>query len=126
MFRNFGETHRQHTTRLSRDREMFLIHCAAASSHRGILYTRADQPCFILNAYRRYIMREFACKSLGYDCGWKQTANTEELLADVAAVHLRDVHNVPALTQEMVGAIKQAFSKVPADYEAKGGDPVLK
>ncbi|HET7318504.1 MAG TPA: DUF1059 domain-containing protein, partial [Nitrospirota bacterium] len=29
----------------------------------------------------------------------------------VVAIHLRDVHNVPSLTQEMVGNIKQAFSK---------------
>jgi predicted small metal-binding protein len=56
-------------------------------------------------------MREFACKSLGYKCSWKHVAKTEELLTDIVAVHLRDVHNVPAVTQDMIGNIKQAFSK---------------
>ena len=72
-------------------------------------------------------MREFACKSLGYDCGWKHTTRTEELLTDVAALHLRDVHGIPALTQDMVGNIKQAFSKaepIPAPPEET--EPVLK
>lgn len=72
-------------------------------------------------------MREFACRSLGYNCGWKHIARTEELLTDVVAVHLRDVHKVPALTQEMVGNIKLAFSKAapipaPPDQDA----PILK
>jgi predicted small metal-binding protein len=60
---------------------------------------------------RRCAMREFECRSLGYKCGWKHIAKTEELLTDMVAVHLRDVHNVPALTQEMVGDIKRAFGK---------------
>jgi predicted small metal-binding protein len=71
-------------------------------------------------------MREFACKSLGYKCGWKHIAKTEELLTDIVAIHLRDVHNVPALTQEMVGNIKQAFSKAPLVSMPEKGDPVLK
>jgi len=72
-------------------------------------------------------MREVACKSLGYNCGWKHVSRTEELLTDVMAIHLRDVHGVPALTQEMVGKIKQAFSK-SEPIESSGGDvePVLK
>jgi predicted small metal-binding protein len=72
-------------------------------------------------------MREFSCKSMGYNCGWKHVAKTEELLLDVAAVHMRDVHGVQALTQEMIGNIKQAFSKAdPVEPKGKGGDPVLK
>jgi predicted small metal-binding protein len=55
-------------------------------------------------------MREFACKSMGYDCGWKHVARTEELLTDVVAIHLRDVHAVPELTQDMVGSIKRVFT----------------
>jgi predicted small metal-binding protein len=76
---------------------------------------------------RRCTMREFACKSLGYNCGWKHKARTEELLTDVVAIHLRDVHKVPALTQEMVGNIKQAFSKaVPVPVPPGQAEPVLK
>jgi len=55
-------------------------------------------------------MREFTCKSMGYDCGWKHVARTEELLTDVVAIHLRDVHAVPELTQDMVGSIKRVFT----------------
>ncbi len=71
-------------------------------------------------------MREFTCKSLGYKCGWKHIAKTEELLTDMVAIHLRDVHNVPALTQEMVGNIKQAFSKAPQVSMPEKDAPVLK
>jgi predicted small metal-binding protein len=55
-------------------------------------------------------MKEFKCASLGNKCTWKHIARTEELLADVAAVHLRDVHGMKALTTDMVGKIKNSFS----------------
>jgi predicted small metal-binding protein len=72
-------------------------------------------------------MREVACKSLGYNCGWKHISRTEELLTDVMAVHLRDVHGVQALTQDMVGKIKQAFSKSEPINTSEGEvEPVLK
>ncbi len=72
-------------------------------------------------------MREVACKSLGYDCGWKHVSRTEELLADVMAIHLRDVHKVPVLTQEMVGTIKNAFSKAdPIETSEGDAEPSLK
>jgi predicted small metal-binding protein len=72
-------------------------------------------------------MREFSCKSMGNNCGWKHVARTEELLLDVVAVHLRDVHGVGALTQDMIGGIKNAFSKAePVAVRGEIGDPVLK
>jgi predicted small metal-binding protein len=72
-------------------------------------------------------MREVACKSLGYNCGWKHVSRTEELLTDVMAVHLRDVHGVAVLTQEMVGKIKQAFSKAePIETSGGEAEPLLK
>lgn len=63
-------------------------------------------------------MREFKCASLGNKCTWKHIAKTEELLADVVAIHLRDVHGVKALDTELVGKIKNAFSN-PAPLEEK-------
>jgi len=63
-------------------------------------------------------MRGFACRSLGNDCSWRHTARTEELLADVAALHLRDVHGVKALDAAMVAKVKNAFSD-PAPVEEK-------
>ncbi len=63
-------------------------------------------------------MREFKCASLGYQCNWKHIGKTEELIADVAAVHLRDVHGVSALSMEMVGKIKNALSN-PSPTEAR-------
>ena len=63
-------------------------------------------------------MRAFKCASLGYQCEWRHIAKTEELLADVAAIHLRDVHGVTTLSAEMVGKIKNAFSN-PSPIEAK-------
>ena len=72
-------------------------------------------------------MREFACRSLGYDCGWKHLARTEELLLDVAAIHLRDVHGVRAVTQDMAASIKHAFSKAePIEFTGEAAEPMLK
>jgi predicted small metal-binding protein len=63
-------------------------------------------------------MRAFRCSSLGNKCSWKYIAKTEELLADVAAVHLRDVHGISALDSTMVAKIKNAFSN-PTPVEEK-------
>lgn len=63
-------------------------------------------------------MREFKCASLGNKCSWKHIAKTEELLADIVAIHLRDVHGKQSLTMEMVGKIKNTFSN-PDPIEAK-------
>jgi predicted small metal-binding protein len=71
-------------------------------------------------------MKEFACKSLGNDCGWRYIAKTEELLADVAAVHLRDVHGVYAITPDMVGKIKNLFTVPSPKDAAAAADLVLK
>ena len=69
-------------------------------------------------------MREFKCASLGNKCTWKHIAKTEELLADVAAVHLRDVHGIKALDTGMVVKIKNAFSN-PAPLEAKKAEGLV-
>lgn len=63
-------------------------------------------------------MKQFKCASLGYQCKWQHIARTEELLADVAAIHLRDVHGVTALNAELVGKIKNAFSN-PTPIETR-------
>ncbi len=63
-------------------------------------------------------MKEFKCASLGNKCSWKHIAKTEELLADVVAVHLRDVHGMKSLTADMVAKIKNAFSN-PDPIEAE-------
>jgi len=69
-------------------------------------------------------MRTFACKSLGNKCSWKHISRTEELLADVVAVHLRDVHGVTSLTPELVSKIKNAFSN-PTSVEAKAAENLV-
>ncbi len=69
-------------------------------------------------------MREFKCARLGNQCNWKHLAKTEELLADMAAIHLRDVHGMTALSAEMVGKIKNAFSE-PAPLEAKKAEDLV-
>lgn len=68
-------------------------------------------------------MREFKCASLGYTCSWKHIA-TEELLADMAALHLRDVHGVQELDSEMVGRIKNLFT-YPTKADAAGAADIV-
>jgi len=50
-------------------------------------------------------MREFKCSSMGNNCSWRHIAKTEDLLTDIAAVHLRDVHGQQALGSDMVTKI---------------------
>jgi predicted small metal-binding protein len=70
-------------------------------------------------------MREFRCSSLGYQCSWKHIA-TEELLADMVALHLRDVHGVKAVDSAMVGKIKNLFSYPKESDAAVAADLVMK
>jgi predicted small metal-binding protein len=69
-------------------------------------------------------MKEFKCSRLGNKCSWRHIAKTEELLADVVAVHLRDVHGMTALNAEMVAKIKKAFSN-PDPIEAKEAEGLV-
>jgi predicted small metal-binding protein len=69
-------------------------------------------------------MKEFKCSRLGNKCSWKHIAKTEELLADIVAVHLRDVHGMKAVNAEMVGKIKNAFSD-PNPVEAKQAEELV-
>jgi predicted small metal-binding protein len=71
-------------------------------------------------------MREFRCASLGNNCTWKHIAKTEELLADVTALHLRDVHGMNALTPDIVGKVKNLFSNPSPVDEEKAEGLVLK
>jgi predicted small metal-binding protein len=69
-------------------------------------------------------MIEFRCSRLGNRCSWKHIARTEELLADIAAIHLRDVHGVTAINADMLGRIKRSFSN-PAPIEAKEAEGLV-
>ncbi len=71
-------------------------------------------------------MREFRCESLGNSCSWRHIANTEELLADITAIHLRDVHDVAEVSPEMLGKIKNLFTFPSAQDAAGAADLVLK
>ncbi len=71
-------------------------------------------------------MKEFACASLGYNCTWKHIAKTEELLADIAAIHLRDVHGVEEIGPDLVGKIKNLFTSPTGADAARSADRVLK
>lgn len=70
--------------------------------------------------------REFSCKKLGYDCSWKHVAKTEDLLLDMAALHLRDVHGVQALNTDMVGKVKNSFTYSAYLTEDQTELPVMK
>jgi len=71
-------------------------------------------------------MKEFACANIGNQCAWKHSAQTEELLTDVVAVHLRDVHGVKELTADLVGRIKNTFSNPDPIRERAVYEPMLK
>ena len=64
-------------------------------------------------------MRTFKCASVIDDCNVVLTAKTEELLADMAALHVRDVHGMTEITPDMVGKIKNLFAS-PTSVDAAG------
>jgi predicted small metal-binding protein len=70
--------------------------------------------------------KEFACRSMGYECSWKHIAKTEELLLDAAALHLRDAHGVQALGVDMIGKIKNSFVNPTPVVEFESEIPVMK
>lgn len=71
-------------------------------------------------------MLTFACRSLGNDCAWKHSARTEDLLADEAALHLREAHGIPGLGSDLVAKIKRSFG-APEPRETGDEDlPVMK
>lgn len=70
-------------------------------------------------------MREFRCESLGYHCSWRHIA-TEELLTDMVALHLRDVHGEQALDSDRVGRIKNLFTYPSKEDAAAAADIVMK
>ena len=63
-------------------------------------------------------MKEFACRNLGPNCSWKHTAKTEDLLVDIVALHLRDVHGIKTLTQDTVAKIRHASTNGDAAWSA--------
>ncbi len=71
-------------------------------------------------------MKQFACASLGHDCTWRYIANTEDLLTDIAALHLREAHGMTALGQDMVGRIKNMFTAPSASDAARAAGLVIK
>jgi predicted small metal-binding protein len=54
-------------------------------------------------------MKQFNCKDLGHNCGEVLTAQTEERLVELAAVHLRDAHGVTSMTPDSVAKMKTHF-----------------
>lgn len=54
-------------------------------------------------------MKEFNCRDMGNSCDEVLTGRTEERLAEMVAVHLRDVHGVSSMTPDKVAKIKSLF-----------------
>jgi len=55
-------------------------------------------------------MKQLSCSKLGHGCNVVLTAPTEELLVEKVSIHLRDVHGMTAISQDMVGQIKRAMA----------------
>ncbi len=52
-------------------------------------------------------MKELSCKDLGNNCNVILTAQTEERLAELASIHLREVHGMASISQETVAQIRR-------------------
>jgi predicted small metal-binding protein len=54
-------------------------------------------------------MKQLNCKDLGHNCDKVLTARTEDLLVDLAAMHLRDEHSVSAITPDIVSKVRNSI-----------------
>ncbi len=61
--------------------------------------------------------KEYRCRSIGIDCPWKHVAQTEDLLLDAAALHLRDIHGETGLSKERMALIRNSFGKPSIEAE---------
>jgi predicted small metal-binding protein len=69
-------------------------------------------------------MRMFRCSALGNHCSWRHIARTEDLLADVVALHLREVHGITALDADGVAKVKRSFSN-PSPAESREAESLV-
>lgn len=61
-------------------------------------------------------MKEFSCAKLGNDCNAVLKARTEERLAELTTLHLREFHGMTAIPEDKLAQIKQLFaSPTPPD-----------
>jgi len=51
-------------------------------------------------------MKQFSCSKLGNKCNVVLTAPTEERLVEMVALHLREVHGLLEIPQDLIGRIK--------------------
>ncbi|MDA8423605.1 MAG: DUF1059 domain-containing protein [Nitrospiraceae bacterium] len=51
-------------------------------------------------------MKAASCKNLGFDCGFRYIAQTEELIADGIAMHAREAHGIMEFSPEMSTRVK--------------------
>lgn len=51
------------------------------------------------------IMKQYNCPH----CDWRYFAQTESLIADAAAMHARDKHDVEEFTEEMIAEVKKSL-----------------
>jgi predicted small metal-binding protein len=70
-------------------------------------------------------MKEFACANLGKKCRTTLTAQTEERLAELAAVHLREDHGMASVTPDVLARIKQLFTNRASEDAASAVDRIF-
>ena len=54
-------------------------------------------------------MKTFSCKSLGFNDDWCCQAKTDDRLLERVAMHLREEHDMKALSPETLGTIRNSF-----------------
>jgi predicted small metal-binding protein len=54
-------------------------------------------------------MKAFSCASIGVNCKTTLTAPTDEKLLEMVSTHAREVHGMTAITEDMLGKIRNNF-----------------
>jgi len=70
-------------------------------------------------------MKVFSCSDMGGTCEAKIMAPTEDRLAEEVSIHLREVHGMSEIPQDMLGRIKRLFVNKATKDAASVVDRIL-
>lgn len=60
---------------------------------------------------RHAMTREFACKDIGMDCGFKARGKTDDELMPKIAVHAKEAHKLDPIPAETMQKVKAAIKE---------------
>jgi predicted small metal-binding protein len=79
--------------------------------HYGVNYRKGSYEFIYWSEYivLNLMAKEFACKDIGMNCGFKAKAKTEEELLTQIAKHAKEAHNMNEISPEVMQKVKASI-----------------